>query len=168
MSVIIGIDPGLDGAVAVIHPKGIVIYDTPIIDVGIGKKIRRKYNLKEMVSIISAIKLRDSFTECWIEDVHAMPGQGVTSMFSMGRGLGSWEAIVTALMIPLYFVSPVRWKKTIMDGMGKEKSAAVLKAQQIFPEACLKTPRGRLLDGRAEALLIAEYGRRYGAMNGKQ
>ena len=164
--IIIGIDPGLSGAVGVVHPTGYTAHDTPILTVKVGKGYRHRYHLQEMISLLERIRSdaehQDFTMECWLEDVHAMPGQGVSSMFSMGRGLGNWEAIVSTLKIPLYFVSPIRWKNKIMDGQGKKKSAAVLKAQQIFPNAVLRTERGRLLDGRAEALLIAEYGRRYG------
>ena len=164
--IIIGIDPGVSGALAVIHPTGYTSHDTPTVKVKVGKGMRTRYDLQEMVSLVKRIldnaTSNDLTVECWLENVHAMPGQGVSSMFSMGRGLGNWEAIIATMRIPLNYVSPVRWKNTIMDGMGKEKDAAVLKAQQIFPLAVLRTERGRLLDGRAEALLIAEYGLRYG------
>ncbi len=69
-----------------------------------------------------------------------------------------YEGIITALQMPLNYISPITWKKIVMAGQGKEKDAAVYKAQQLFPDAVLVTPRGRLLDGRAEALLIAWYG----------
>ena len=160
----IGIDPGLSGAIAVITDYAQAIHDAPTLEIKSGKKIRHRYNVAEIVRILKQVRdeshLKLIPVEVWLEDVHAMPGQGVTSMFSMGRGLGMYEGIVQALEMPLNFISPITWKKKMMDGQGKEKSAAVYRAQQLFPNAQLTTARGRLLDGRAESLLIAEYGRR--------
>ena len=162
---IIGIDPGLSGAIAVITPIAYTVHDIPILEIKNGKKVKKRYNVAEVKRIIQQVRDESHLNmlpvEVWLEDVHAMPGQGVTSMFSMGRGLGMYEGVITTLDIPLNYVSPVTWKKKIMAGQGKEKGAAVYKAQQLFPIAQLVTPRGRLLDGRAEALLIAEYGKRY-------
>lgn len=172
---IIGIDPGLKGAIGVIGPIAYAVHDVPVLEIKAGRKrnkktgemvdvIRKKYNLAEMKRIL--VQIRNEFhaagvpVQIWLEDVHAMPDQGVTSMFSMGRGLGNWEALAIALDIPLNYISPVTWKKEMMNGQGKEKDAAVYRAQQLFPMAVLTGPRGGKIDGRAEALLIAEYGRR--------
>jgi crossover junction endodeoxyribonuclease RuvC len=167
--VIIGIDPGLSGAIGVITPLAYAVHDVPTLEVRAGKKKRNRYNLAEMVRLLKQIRdeahLNNYPVELWLEDVHAMPGQGVTSMFSMGRGLGNWEMASIALEIPLNYISPITWKKAIMAGQGKEKDAAVYRAQQLFPSAVLTGPKGGLLDGRAEALLIAEYGRRFSISN---
>lgn len=156
----IGIDPGLSGAIAVITPTFYAVHDIPTLEVKSGKKCRHRYNVSEIVKMLTQIRGGSRSIEVWLEEVHSMPGQGVTSMFSMGRGLGMYEGIVSALSMQLNYISPVTWKKKMLDGQGKEKDASVYKAQQLFPLAQLVTPRGRLLDGRAEALLIAEYGRR--------
>lgn len=165
--VLIGIDPGLSGAIAILHPIAYTTHDIPVLEVKRGKKTKRRYNVAEIVRILKRVRdeshVQQYPVEVWLEDVHAMPRQGVTSMFSMGRGLGMYEGIITSLEIPLNYISPVIWKRKIMEGQGKEKGAAVYKAQQLFPSAILTTPRGRLIDGRAEALLIAEYGRRFGS-----
>jgi crossover junction endodeoxyribonuclease RuvC len=163
--VIIGIDPGLNGAIAVITPEAYAVHDIPVLEVKKGKSVKRRYNAVEIARIIKTVltnaAVKNQNVEVWLEDVHAMPGQGVTSMFSMGRGLGIYEGIVSAIGLPLQYISPITWKKKVMNGQGKEKDAAVYKAQQLFPNAVLTTPRGRLLDGRAEALLIAYYGMKY-------
>lgn len=165
--VLIGVDPGLDGAIAVLHPLAYTTHDIPVLQVKAGKKVRRRYNVAELVRIFRQVRdeshIQKYPVEVWLENVHAMPGQGVTSMFNMGRGLGMYEGIITSLEMPLNYISPVTWKRKIMAGQGREKGAAVYKAQQLFPSAVLTTPRGRKLDGRAEALLIAEYGKRFGS-----
>jgi crossover junction endodeoxyribonuclease RuvC len=95
-----------------------------------------------------------------LEEVHAMPGQGVTSMFSMGKGSGLWEGIITALGMPLVRIPPQRWKKEMLaDGRGKDKQASIVRALELFPEAASHMARKKD-EGRAEAILIAEYLRR--------
>lgn len=173
-TVYIGIDPGLSGAIAVITPEAYTVHDMPTLEVVAGRqrskstgkmtdKIRNKYHVAEIKRIL--LQVRDEAhaknypVQVWLEDVHAMPGQGVTSMFNMGVGFGVLQTVPQCLEMPLHFVSPVTWKKVVMAGQGKEKDAAVYKAQMLYPNAVLTTPRGRLLDGRAEALLIAHYGK---------
>jgi len=163
--VFIGIDPGLSGGIAVITPEAYTTFDVPVLVVVKGKTKKNRYNSVEISrifrSVMQGAAAKEYTVQVWLEDVHAMPGQGVTSMFSMGRGLGIYEGIISALGLPLNYISPITWKKKVMCGQGKEKDAAVYKAQQLFPNAVLTTPRGRLLDGRAEALLIAFYGKNY-------
>lgn len=175
MIVCVGIDPGLEGAIAVLAGPMVRVWDVPTLEVVVSKrrsratgkiatKKRQRYNLVEMARIVKRIRAYAQTNDChvvtWIEDVHAMPEQGVASMFSMGRGLGSWEGIVAACGLSLEHVAPRTWKHKMMSGMGKEKEASVYKAQELWPQAELVTPRGRRLHGRADALLIAEYGRR--------
>ena len=154
---IIGIDPGLTGGVALL-PEG-VIFDTPTASVKKGSS-KKVYLVAEMVSIVRGFGPRGpGDVHVYIEDVHAMPGQGVSSTFSFGRGYGLWEGIVAALGIPYTLVSPVRWKRAMMDGMSKEKGASRVRAGQLFPG--LAGELGLVKHhGRADALLIAEYGRR--------
>lgn len=153
----IGIDTGLSGAVAIIYGDSIQIFDAPTTTIKSGKKNKRKYIESVMVDILEPFK-EDSHV-C-IEAVHSMPGQGVAAMFSMGEGYGLWRGIVATLRIPYTLVTPQAWKKEMMAGMGKEKAASCLRAQQLYPDAELFTPRGRALDGRGDALLIATYLRR--------
>ena len=152
----VGIDPGLGGAVAVIGPGHYVrLYDVPILM--LTKK--REYDLASMVSIFSAFSLEVSLGQVHValELVHAMPGQGVTSMFTFGRGTGLWEGILAGLGLPYTKITPQRWKKAMLDGMPKEKDASVVRAKQLFPGADLRLKKHH---GRADALLIAEYLRR--------
>jgi crossover junction endodeoxyribonuclease RuvC len=156
---LIGIDPGLDGAVAIIHTASglVLINDTPITTMtNAGGKKKRTFLAQEMADLL--IPFEDDDVHVFIEQVGAMPKQGVSSVFSFGRGYGIWIGITAALRLPTTFVTPQRWKKVIMDGIA-DKNAARLRAQQLFPAVA---PAMKLVkhDGRAEALLIAEYGRR--------
>ena len=94
-----------------------------------------------------------------LENVHSLPKQGVASSFCFGEGKGMWEGILAAYNIPVELVSPQRWKKEMMDGQGKEKSAARFKAMALVPQLAdqLKLVKH---DGRAEALLMAIYAQR--------
>ena len=154
---IIGIDVGLDGAVAVL-PEGRV-FDTPTVTVASGKRVRRKYLPQEMMRLL--LPYASDGTLSIVEDVHAMPRQGSASTFSLGTGWGLWIGILAGLGIPYDLVSPARWKREMMDGMGKEKDAARLRAMQLFP-ALSEQLALKKHHGRAEALLIAEYRRRQG------
>jgi len=162
--IFIGIDPGLDGAVACIDDiderTGFIKIDhAPTLTRKKGKGSKREYNVALMSELL--IEINDKFirTFCTIEAVHAMPSQGVTSMFSMGYGFGLWVGILANLKIPLQFVTPQARKKTMLDGTGKDKEASRLKAIQLFPQAADQLSLKKD-EGKAEALLIAEYGRR--------
>ena len=154
-----GIDPGLDGAICILLdiPK---LEDTPTLIVTGGKKKKRVYNVGLMVQIIEGIRrIGRKGLKVGLESVHAMPGQGVTSMFSMGHGLGLWEGILAAKAIPFEMISPQRWKKTLMEGQGKEKDASRQVAMRLFPSAIPELSLKKH-HGRADALLLAEFVRR--------
>jgi crossover junction endodeoxyribonuclease RuvC len=161
---IIGIDPGLKGAIGVLCSDGSYgVYDIPVMSVEkSNKKIKNMIDLIALNKLVCAIvdSNIDRQIEAWVELVNAMPGQGVTSMFSMGRGLGNIEMVLTCYQIPINWVSPQKWKKEVIFGAGSDKLISVDKAKELFPLCELETKRGRKLDGRAEAMLIAEYGRR--------
>jgi crossover junction endodeoxyribonuclease RuvC len=155
--IFIGIDPGLSGAVGVINKDAMVeIFDVPTIEMKKGKKVGRDYDTNGMADIIRKYSNEDC--TCFLEKVSAMPGQGVTSMFGFGKGYGIWQGIIASFRIPLTLVTPQAWKKEIMQGIG-DKDAARMRAGQLFPSKSSFFSRKKD-DGRAEALLIAEYGRR--------
>jgi crossover junction endodeoxyribonuclease RuvC len=153
---IMGIDPGLTGAVAIIGGGEVVLRDTPIMLVKNGKKMKMEYLPAEMAAILHDNRSLEEHV--FLEKVSAMPGQGVTSMFGFGKGYGIWIGILAALRIPYTLVTPQAWKKEIMQGM-KDKDAARLRALELYPEVVSKLTRKKDI-GRADALLIAEYGRR--------
>ncbi len=166
MPTYIGIDPGLDGAIAVIRQDGPPrFYDTPTITVaGKGKaaKNKREYDAMAIVGFFQLLG-HDLFVT--IERQQAMPAslqgrtQGTVSSFRTGLGFGIWLGILAGLGIPHQVIASVSWKKQLMKDCPKEKSASILKACQLFPQASPDLKRKKD-HGRADALLIGEYGRR--------
>ena len=155
----IGIDPGITGAVAVIGPgDGACVYDTPVIGIKKGKKNSTDYLPVEMSHLLKDLTFANKNTHIFIEKVHSMPGQGVASMFNFGKGYGIWIGIISAIGLRVSYVTPQAWKKKLMKGMA-DKDAARLRAQELFPWLVSELSRKKDV-GRADALLIAEYGKR--------
>jgi len=162
----IGIDPGKSGAVAIINEdKSVQIFDTPTTKIETNQKTKsgnkKKKNLyleSEMVNLLKQFQGKN--VHIALEKVHSMPGQGVSSMFSMGEGYGLWRGIMSAFQLSYTLITPQSWKKEMLHGLGKEKSISCYRAKQLFPNVELYTKNGRALDGRGDALLLAEYARR--------
>tara|TARA_Y100000114_G_C11753034_1_gene325417 strand:+ start:800 stop:1309 length:510 start_codon:yes stop_codon:yes gene_type:complete len=155
---IIGIDPGLSGGVAILDMDGAVrsVSLTPTISVG---KTKRDYDIQEMQRLLSGGDVLWAF----IESQSARPGQGVSSTFKTGYGYGIWLALITSCEISLNVVSPRTWTSKMLSGVpGDGKDRNILAAKRLFPKTDLrKSERARKPhDGIADALLIAEYGRR--------
>ena len=164
MKYFIGIDPGLQGAISLLREDGKLedLYDTPILTVKKGKGKKHLYNTPEMVRILRECLEVKGECHVALENVHAMPGQGVTSMFNMGRGFGNWEGIIAALGIPMTYLEPRKWKNAMNIPSGSDKSQSCVIAMRLFPKAnLLRTARStKPSDGRADALLLAETLRR--------
>ena len=150
---IIGIDPGLTGAVARISIDGAEVVDLPVMANGKGSsKVKNQVNASELARILDELASPDG-TIVFLERISSMPGQGVASMFSMGDTFGCIRGVCGALWLPTEVVTPQKWKKHFMLGADKEVVRA--RAIEAFPEQ----PLGRKKDhNRAEALLIAKYG----------
>lgn len=151
MTIWIGIDPGKKGGVAVIFRNEVSVY--PWDDTEFVKKMdemRGRANLGAE-PIVAAV-----------EKVGAMPGQGVTSMFSFGQSYGFILGVLTALGIPYQLVPPRKWKAEF-GLLHTEKQASVDVAKRLFPNvSLLPTDRCRKeSDGMSDALLMAEYARRH-------
>ena len=148
----IGIDPGLSGGIAILDTEtnDVQLYDMPVLTDG--KK--RHIDIQAVLRILRSVDNKSTFVG--IENVNAMPGQGVTSMFTMGFGLGLLHACVSSCNYPFTRVQPQTWKKDY-SLLKKDKQASIMKAKELFPEADITLKRH---DGRAEALLIADYTRR--------
>lgn len=148
---ILGIDPGLLGALAFLDDE-LLIYDMPTLKIERNSKRKLQINLQHLLSIIKGQKV----DHCYLELVGAMPGQGVSSMYQMGRGYGQLEMALAACNIPMTYVTPQVWKKAL--GVPKDKDGARYRASQLMPhDACnweLKKHHNR-----AEAALIALYGK---------
>lgn len=139
MTTIVGIDPGATGAIAAID-SGADVWDMPA-------------TAKDLVDVL--IQFKPHETIAIVEQAQSMPGQGLSSTFKYGVGFGTILGALAALGIPHRLVTPSTWKRQM--GIDKDKGRARGLAQQLFPTA----PLSRVKDhGRAEALLIAEWGRR--------
>ena len=149
MSLTIGNDPGLSGAIAILNTEGAIesLRDLPIIR----DKSLAWVDGSELQSIIMAA-LRGRAAVAVIERVSSMPGQGIASSFAFGVGFGSLLSVLQALHIRIEFVTPAVWKRSL--GLSKDKDASLHKARLLFPLAELHLKKH---DGRAEALLIAHY-----------
>lgn len=170
----IGIDPGLDGAVCVIQDDGaeklhVGLFDTPTLNVGRGKVTKRDYAIPGMVALLEPAGGGRFGGRCSValEAVHSMPGQGVASTFTFGKGFGVWLGILGALGLPYDLVPPQRWKASLMNGMGLDKDASRLRALQLYPQLADELKRKKD-NGRADALLLAEYLRRQYGLGGPQ
>lgn len=155
----IGIDPGKTGAVAVIGPAGLVqVWDCPTMQVRVNNKAKDVADPALMANLLRRVEGEN--IHAFLEKVSAMPGQGVTSMFTFGTNFGMWQGILAALQIPYTLVTPQAWKKVVMDGMDKSsKDAGRVRAIQLWPKCAEQLSRKKDI-GRADAMLIAEYGRR--------
>jgi crossover junction endodeoxyribonuclease RuvC len=151
----IGIDPGLSGAIAIISPENLKIFDMPTMTVERNGKAKRQVSASELAEMLYLYSGRDCHVYC--ERVSAMAGQGVTSVFSFGRSFGMIEGILAAFKMPVTFVPPATWVKAVGRGQGKDASRA--RAMELFPSDQEQFKRVKD-DGRADAALIAYWGSR--------
>ena len=160
---IAGIDGGLDGGIVVLDDEGSVLwkYVAPVI--GQKGKGKRQYNVPEMARMIREIRERGE-SLVFLERAQAMPGQGVSSMFSIGYGYGIWQGILTAVGVPFEIASPRMWQGVMFSGVSAAdtKKASALVAGRLKPhEDWRATERSRIShSGLTDAFCIAEWGRR--------
>jgi crossover junction endodeoxyribonuclease RuvC len=156
---IIGVDPGFTGAVAFLDSKSmsLSVYDMPTLQVKSGKKMRSIIDLHALNDLLEPEEY--DTTIAWVEQVGAMRGQGVTSMFRFGEGFGALQMGVIAKGHQMITVTPQRWKKHFgLPGKSKEGAAlARALAANRFPANASQFARVKD-DGRADAALIALYG----------
>ena len=140
----IGIDPGQSGAMAVISDSGSA-EAIPFSETG----------------YINYCSIYKGNCKAIVERVNAMPGQGVTSMFKFGQNYGWIQGVLQAFDIPYELVSPQKWKKEF--GVTSDKNTSIDVCKRLFPDVNLKRTERctKDHDGLAEALLLAEFGRRH-------
>lgn len=153
----IGIDPGLSGAIAVLTDDTLKVFDMPTMTVDRNGKAKRQVSANELAELLNLYAGKDCHV--YVERVSAMAGQGVTSVFSFGRSFGMIEGILAALKMPVTFVAPATWVKGVGRGPGKDASRS--RAMELFPEYQHMFKRVKD-DGRADAALIAHWGRKHG------
>jgi len=153
---IIGIDPGISGSICFFEDGKILdVVEMPTMTEG--KKNKKQVNGSQLYNEISnRIKQRDKKEiKVVIEQVSAMPGQGVTSMFNFGQSYGILKGICSAMRLPMYFVRPAKWKK-YFNLINSEKDASRTRAIEIFPYFSSKLSRKKD-SNKADAILIASF-----------
>ena len=154
MNYVIGIDPGISGAIAIFENGQLdTILDMPTLKIASGKTMKSHISAIGLVRILETWTLvSDGQAHIVIEKVGAMPGQGVTSMFNFGRSAGIIEGVVAALQRPYTYVTPATWTKAVGRAAGKDASR--MRAMELFPSKAELFKRAKD-DGRADAALIA-------------
>ena len=151
---IIGIDPGLNGAIAVLQENKVKeIFDVPVMPEG--KKNKRQLNSAQLVKLLKDIISDNKEVAVIVENVSAMPGQGVTSMFNFGQTFGAIKGICAALGLPIFFVRPAKWKKHF-DLINSSKDASRTKAIEMYPSLSDQLSKKKDVN-KSDAILIARF-----------
>jgi crossover junction endodeoxyribonuclease RuvC len=150
---VLGVDPGGSGALALLHDLGLLIVDMPVFLVKRGKSSKAELDTHALIATL------DGWAPdvCYFEQVGGIPGQSAPAAFNFGRIAGACEALVKASGARFVFVTPAVWKRAM--GVSGDKDDARAKATNMFP-ANAADFRRKKDDGRAEAALLAAYGRR--------
>ena len=153
---IIGIDPGISGSICFFQDGKIIdVVEMPTMTEG--KKNKKQVNGSQIFNEISdrIRKLDKKDIRVIIEQVSAMPGQGVTSMFNFGQSFGILKGICSAMQLPMYFVRPAKWKK-YFNLINSEKDASRTRAIEIFPYFSSELSKKKD-SNKADAILIANF-----------
>ena len=153
---IIGIDPGISGSICFFQDGKIIdVVEMPTMTEG--KKNKKQVNGSQIFNEISARikRLDNKDIKVVVEQVSAMPGQGVTSMFNFGQSFGILKGICSAMQLPIYFVRPAKWKK-YFNLINSEKDASRTRAIEIFPYFSSNLSRKKD-SNKADAILIASF-----------
>ena len=154
--IIIGIDPGITGAICFFfRGKVIDVIDMPTM--ADGKKNKKQVNGRQIFNEIKYIKKKflSENMGVVVEQVSAMPGQGVTSMFNFGQSFGVIKGICSAMELPIFYVRPAKWKK-YFNLINTEKDASRTKVIEMFPEISHKLSKKKD-NNKADSILIAQY-----------
>ena len=152
---IIGIDPGISGSICFFKDGRILeVIEMPVMTEG--KKNKKQVNGAQIYNeFLKRINKKDDEIRVVIEQVSAMPGQGVTSMFNFGQSFGILKGICSAMQLPMFFVRPAKWKK-YFNLINSQKDASRSRAIEIFPY--FSTQLSKKKDSnKADAILIASF-----------
>jgi crossover junction endodeoxyribonuclease RuvC len=158
---IVGIDPGLSGAIAQWDGESLTLLEIPTFkSTGRGREVDWS-TLNQQWD--------DNFfwaDHVFLERVGTRPGEGISSAFKFGLVFGGLRGMIAAKLVPLTLVTPTTWKKSY--GLRASKEAAVIRASELFPSSAtaFRGPRGGIKDGVAEAALISRFG--YDKLNQEQ
>ena len=152
--IIIGIDPGLSGGIAVLdNNKVLDLFDMPVM--ADGKKNKKQLNSALLAKLIKEKTSNSSESAVIVEQVNAMPGQGVTSMFNFGQTFGAIKGICATLELPIFFVRPSKWKKHF-ELINSSKDASRTKAIEMYPHLAEKLSKKKDVN-KSDAILIARF-----------
>ena len=152
---IIGIDPGISGSICFFEDGKIIeVIEMPVMTEG--KKNKKQVNGAQIYNeFLKRINNKGDQIRVVIEQVSAMPGQGVTSMFNFGQSYGILKGICSAMQLPMFFVRPTKWKK-YFNLINSQKDASRTRAIEIFPY--FSTQLSKKKDSnKADAILIASF-----------
>ena len=152
---IIGIDPGISGSICFFKDGKIIdVIEMPVMTDG--KKNKSQVNGSQIYNeILKRVDHHGEDTRVIIEQVSAMPGQGVTSMFNFGQSFGVLKGVCAAMQLPIFFVRPAKWKK-YYDLINSQKDSSRVKAIEMFPKFSSMLSRKKDTN-KADAILIANY-----------
>ena len=151
---IIGIDPGLSGGIAILEDNKVQqLFDMPVMPEG--KKNKRQLNSAQLVKLIKDNIINKEEVAVIVEQVNAMPGQGVTSMFNFGQTFGAIKGVCAALSLPIFFVRPAKWKKHV-ELINSSKDASRTKAIEMYPTLSNELSKKKDVN-KSDAILIARY-----------
>ncbi len=151
---ILGIDPGLSGAIAILEKKKVLnLFDMPVM--AEGKKNKKQLNSAQLVNIIRENSIGDEEIAVVVEQVNAMPGQGVTSMFNFGQTFGAIKGVCAALNLPIFFVRPSKWKK-YFELINSSKDSSRTKVIEMYPSLSSQLAKKKDVN-KSDAILIARY-----------
>ena len=151
---IFGIDPGLSGAIAILEKKKVLsLFDMPVM--AEGKKNKKQLNSAQLVDILRENSIGDDETAVVVEQVNAMPGQGVTSMFNFGQTFGAIKGVCAALNLPIFFVRPSKWKK-YFELINSSKDSSRTKVIEMYPSLSSQLAKKKDVN-KSDAILIARY-----------
>jgi crossover junction endodeoxyribonuclease RuvC len=148
----IGVDPGLSGAIGILNEGRYVdVVDMPIVSKGSGS-VKNEVDPSGLIKILRNYAPADEYVMVVLERVNAMPGQGVSSVFSLGDSFGCARSAIAACRFEMTYIAPTQWKKHFKLTSDKEMSRAL--AIRMFPDAPLNLKKH---SDRAEALLMARW-----------
>ena len=151
---IFGIDPGIAGAIAILDEKKIVdVIDLPTM--ADGKKNKRQLNSSQLTNIIKQNTSKGEEIAVVVEQVNAMPGQGVTSMFNFGQSFGAIKGVCAALELSIFFVRPSKWKK-YFELINSSKDASRTKVIEMYPSLSNQLSKKKDVN-KSDAILIAKF-----------
>ena len=152
--IIVGIDPGLSGAIAILeNNKVLKLFDMPVM--AEGKKNKRQLNSAQLVNIIRENIKKNEEAVVVVEQVNAMPGQGVTSMFNFGQTFGAIKGVCAALELPIFFVRPSKWKKHF-ELINSSKDSSRTKVIEMYPSLSGQLTKKKDVN-KTDAILIARF-----------